>query len=147
MTELTDLDQSASTVVREFLNALEIQAADEASELLTDDIAWLNNSLPVVRGAKRVRQVFDLAAKTRVGFAVQIHHIASSDNVVLTERTDILRFGPVRVAFWVCGTFELRDGKIAVWHDYFSYSNFARGIAVGLFQAVVPSKRLASADL
>ena len=64
----------------------------------------------------------------------------------MTERTDVLRFGRVRVAFWVCGTFELRDGKIAVWRDYFSYLDILRGTVVGVVQAVLPSRMLGSPD-
>ncbi|MFH5230983.1 limonene-1,2-epoxide hydrolase family protein [Antrihabitans spumae] len=142
MTPLSDIKQDATTTVREFLGALEVDATAEALELVTDDVEWINNSLSTARGAGNLDRALSMGPKLRVGFAAHIHHIAesataSSESVVLTERTDVLRFGPVRIAFWVCGTFELRDGKIAIWHDYFSWANFAKGTAVGLTQAVL----------
>jgi len=40
------------------------------------------------------------------------------------------------VAFWVAGTFELRDGRIILWHDHFSWENFLRGTTVGVWRAI-----------
>ena len=60
-----------------------------------------------------------------------MHHIAADGPVVLTERTDVLGVGPVRAAFWVCGTFEVHDGRITVWRDRFDFADltwsFVRG--------------------
>jgi limonene-1,2-epoxide hydrolase len=39
--------------------------------------------------------------------------------VVVTERTDRFRFKDRWVDLPVAGVFELRDGKIALWRDYF----------------------------
>ena len=140
MTELSDVQQDEITTVRELLAALEVNAIDEVLELVTDDVEWINVSLPAVRGKERFRRALALMPRFNVGFAVHIHNIAGEGNTVLTERTDVLRFGPVRVAFWVCGTFELRDGKVAVWRDYFSYLDVLRGTAVGIVQAVLPRR-------
>ncbi|MGW4365946.1 limonene-1,2-epoxide hydrolase family protein [Nocardia takedensis] len=132
-----ELTQNSITTVREFLSALELDALDEAAELLDPDIVWKNSSLPDVRGARRVIGVMRGLEGDRFGFAVDIHHIAAeSEEVVLTDRTDYLRFGPVRIAFWVTGTFRLREGRIVLWQDRFSFENFFRGVAVGLFRAV-----------
>jgi limonene-1,2-epoxide hydrolase len=41
-------------------------------------------------------------------------------------------------AFWVCGTFEVRDGRITLWRDRFDYADltwaFLRGTAAGLLR-------------
>lgn len=50
-------------------------------------------------------------------FEVEMHHNAENNGVVLTERTDILRGPLLDTEFWVCGTFVIRDGLIAVWRD------------------------------
>ena len=56
--------------------------------------------------------------------------------IVLTERTDILGFGPLSVDFWVCGRFEVRDGRICGWRDYFSTADMTRGVARGIIRMV-----------
>ncbi|MRH86623.1 epoxide hydrolase [Nocardia sp. SYP-A9097] len=139
MAEIPELQQDAVTTVREFFAAMEMKAVTEALELVDPGIVWKNTSLPDVRGVDRVRWILDKLSNPRFGFRADMHHIAADeDGVVLTERTDYLRMGPVEIAFWVCGTFELVDGRIALWHDHFSWENFLRGTVVGLFRAVLP---------
>ncbi len=40
-------------------------------------------------------------------------------SVVLTERIDTFTVGDVVAPLPVMGTFEVRDGKISAWRDYF----------------------------
>src|SRR5690606_9905472 len=129
------LEQDSVTTVRQFSAALELGAVGEALELLHPDIVWKNTSLPDVRG-ERVAQVLRGLDREQFGFAAIMHHIAADGPIVLTDRTDILRFGPLRISFWVAGTFELRDGRIILWHDHFSWENFLRGVVVGVWKAV-----------
>ncbi|MFE3444479.1 limonene-1,2-epoxide hydrolase family protein [Nocardia sp. NPDC059180] len=131
-----ELEQDSITTVREFFAALELGAVGEALELLHPDIVWKNTSLPDVRGKRRVAGILRGLNRDRFGFAAEMHHIAADGIIVLTDRTDILRVGPLRIAFWVTGTFELRDGQIILWHDHFSWENFLRGTVVGLWRAV-----------
>jgi len=42
----------------------------------------------------------------------------------LTERRDIFAFANGRIDLPVMGTFEVRDGKIAAWRDYFDLGMF-----------------------
>jgi limonene-1,2-epoxide hydrolase len=49
----------------------------------------------------------------------EIVHLAARDNVVLTERVDTFTVGQVVAGLPVMGTFEVRDGKISAWRDYF----------------------------
>lgn len=136
MTE-KDVDQDAITTVREFFNAMELGAVSEALELVYPDIVWKNTSLPDVRGFDRVAELLRGLNRDQFGFAAEMHHIAAQGDIVLTDRTDILRFGPVRISFWVTGTFELREGRIILWHDHFSWENFLRGAVVGVVRAVL----------
>ncbi len=127
--------QDSITTVREFFAALEIGAVDEALELLDPDIVWKNTSLPDIRGIRRVGGVLRGLDRDAFGFAVDMHHIAANGAIVLTDRTDYLRAGPLTIGFWVTGTLELRDGRIVLWHDHFSWENFLRGTAAGLWRA------------
>ena len=55
----------------------------------------------------------------------EMTHIAAAGDVVLTERVD--RFiGAKNVELPVMGTFEIKDGKIAVWRDYFDLAAWTR---------------------
>jgi len=50
--------------------------------------------------------------------------IAADGATVLTERLDVFTFANGRIDLPVMGTFEVRDGKIAAWRDYFDMGMF-----------------------
>lgn len=113
-------------VVRDFLQALAKPDTELAVSLLDDDVEWHNTGLPTFRG-KRVFGMLRDMERRRIGFGVDIHHIAAEGDIVLTDRTDYLRKGPVKTGFWVRGTFTVRDGLVTVWDDAFSLGNFLKG--------------------
>lgn len=137
MTDEPELPESAVTVVREFFAALELSAVPEALELVHPEIVWKNTGLPDVRGIGRVGPILKGLGRKHLGFAAQIHYIAQNANgLVVTERTDYLRGGPVRIAFPVSGNFELREGRIVLWDDHFGWGDLLRGTKDGLLNAV-----------
>jgi limonene-1,2-epoxide hydrolase len=127
-------------VVETFLYALQDQDFDTVDSLLADNIVWENVGYPTIRGRKRIVGIFR-RGKGRVGFEVKFHRIATEGNAVLTERTDVLIIGPVRLQFWVCGAFEVHGGRITLWRDYFDLYDVLKGTARGLVGAVVRSLR------
>jgi len=50
---------------------------------------------------------------------IETLHLAVRDDVVLTERVDTFTMGAKVATLPVMGTFEVRDGKISAWRDYF----------------------------
>ena len=59
----------------------------------------------------------------------EVHHIAETDaGVVMTERTDRFKISGDWIALPVMGTFEIADGKITAWRDYFDMSQFQNAI-------------------
>ncbi|UGT57644.1 limonene-1,2-epoxide hydrolase family protein [Nocardia asteroides] len=137
MNDQPELPENAVTVVREFFAAMEVGAVDEALELLDPEIVWKNSGLPSVRGKNRVAGLLRGLNRPQLGFAADMHHIAADGDIVLTDRTDFLRAGPVTIAFWVTGTFELRAGRIVLWDDHFSMGNVLRGTVVGAARAIL----------
>ncbi|MBB3036828.1 limonene-1,2-epoxide hydrolase family protein [Hoyosella altamirensis] len=130
---------NTGTVV-EFLAALRDRNYEQALSFVTEDVVWHNVSLPKVRGKSRLRQAFVMMDKLAIRFDVQFRNISGDDRAVLTERTDALSLGRLRTEFWVCGTFEFREGKIAVWRDYFDYANMSGALLRGLLGVVLPRR-------
>ncbi|MDH6283519.1 limonene-1,2-epoxide hydrolase family protein [Prescottella agglutinans] len=118
---------TAVQVVEDFFAAIGGADVDRAMEHLAPDVVWQNTGLPTLRGLPAVRRAFELANRPTLRFGVEMQNIASEGETVLTERIDTLYAGPLRSRFWVCGTFELRDGRIVLWRDRFSWGNFAAG--------------------
>jgi limonene-1,2-epoxide hydrolase len=128
-----------ASVVRQFLQLLEQGDAAGAVALLADDIVWRNTGMPTMRGRRVTGALLDME-KRGIGFAVRMHHLAADGPIVLTERTDALRYRRVQTSFWVCGTFEVRDGLIVLWDDHFSWGNLLRSSVGGLLRAPFASR-------
>jgi limonene-1,2-epoxide hydrolase len=55
-----------------------------------------------------------------------VKHIVADGDVVLTERVDTFEIGGRTITLPVMGTFEVRDGKIAAWRDYFDLAQWTK---------------------
>lgn len=137
---------SAADVVRRFLQALVERDIDTAVDLVADDLAYENVSLPTIRTRHRFDRMARRFFAGSMRFDVRIHRIATDGPTVLTERTDALMMGGYRTQFWVCGTFEVVDGKITLWRDYFDWGAILASMGRGLLGLVVPSLRPRFAD-
>jgi limonene-1,2-epoxide hydrolase len=133
-------DPAPASVVERFLDRLRTDP-EAAADFLAPDAQWMNNGLPAVRGRGRVRRVFRALERIDTGFDVYVHTISVDGGSVMTERTDALKWGPMRVQFWVCGRFDVRDGEIVHWQDYFDYLTTMAAIVRGLLGIVVPAAR------
>ena len=114
---------------------------DEAVALLAVDVRYENVGLPTVRGRERVRSLFGRAYEGGAGFDVVIHTICADGASVLTERTDILKFRKLHVQLWVCGRFDVRDGQVVLWRDYFDFVDFSKGLLRGMLGVHLPGLR------
>ena len=135
----TDVDNAHTVEV--FLAALQDQDLDTAAAQLDDNLVYENVGYPTIRGRARAVKLFRGLQRPNLGFEAKIHRIAVNGASVLTERTDVLVIGPVRMQFWVCGVFEVHNGRITLWRDYFDMFDMLKGTVRGLVGAVAPALR------
>jgi limonene-1,2-epoxide hydrolase len=144
MTELTDTNTDNSTdnirTVEGFLNALQDEDFDTVEASFDDNLVYENVGLSRIRGGRRTAKLLS-RMQGRIGFEVKIHRIAADGSAVLTERTDALIFGPLRIQFWACGIFEVHNGRITLWRDYVDFYDMLKATVRGLVALVVPPLR------
>lgn len=128
-------------VVEAFLGALAAGDLDMAGDLLDEHVTYVNVGLPTLRGRRRAIGFLRPLARPGWSFEVYLHAIAANAGTVLTERTDVLSFGPLRMQFWVAGRFDVQDGRITLWRDSFDYLDTFRAFVRGLLGVVVPPLR------
>ena len=129
-------------LVERFLELLRAKDIDGAAELLAADVEYVNVGLPTVRGRERVRRLLRATlGLDGAGFEVYLHTISANGSSVLTERTDVMKFGRLRIQFWVCGRFDVDDEQIVLWRDYFDQMNFWAATARGLLGTIIPAVR------
>ncbi len=139
-TSIDRLHPDNARTVEIFLAAMQDHDIDGAGAALDEHLVYQNVGFPTIRGRARAMKLFR-SMEGRAGFEVKIHRIAVNGSSVLTERTDALVFGRVRLQFWVCGVFEVTDGRITLWRDYFDMFDFTKALARGLLGAVIPALR------
>jgi limonene-1,2-epoxide hydrolase len=133
-------DTDNARAVETFLYAMQDEDFDTVDSLMADTIVWQNVGLPTLQGRQRIVKILR-RGQGKVGFEVKIHRIAVDGNSVLTERTDALVIGPLRLQFWVCGVFEVHAGRITLWRDYFDMWDMTKATLRGLAATVFPSLR------
>lgn len=111
--------------VTALIRANEARDVEAVLGLLTDDIAYENVPMGVMHGHDEVRAMLGpfLGGAERVEWEV-LEQVEQGD-VVMNERVD--RFwlpGDIAIELRVAGLFKVRDGKVALWRDYFDLAVF-----------------------
>jgi limonene-1,2-epoxide hydrolase len=116
-------------VVRDFMAAF-ISAwptGDSGSlgRFFSADAEYRNGSLDAVRGRDAI--VDDLSRMMKLGGKVDAHirTLVADGTIVMTERVDYVTLGSKRAGLRVAGVFEVHDGVITAWRDYFDPEEFA----------------------
>ena len=105
--------------VHSFMTAAAARDYDTALALLTDDVEYQNMMLPPVRGRDAVRETLEGLLALCSDSEWVVHREVAEGTLVMNERTDRFRIGDTWTDLPVMGMFELRNGQIALWRDYF----------------------------
>ncbi len=119
---------SAEEVVRDFMAAFMAAwptgDAVTLSSFFSEDAEYRNGPLEPVHGRDAI--VADLARMMSLGGEVDadLRHLLSDGAVVMTERVDYVRLGEKTASLRIAGVFEVHDGVITGWRDYFDPKEF-----------------------
>lgn len=85
----------------------------------TDGAVYHNIPLEAVHGRAAIEEYFAGMVASFGGIDFRIHRQLANGNLVLNERVDVLTVNGRTVEVPVMGAFEVADGKITAWRDYF----------------------------
>ncbi len=111
-------------LVRDFCAAWSHLDVDELLGFLTEDCFYHNIPMEPCVGHAAIRAFVEPFLKGATSAEFEIKHSTSSGNVVMNERVDRFAMGTKTLELPVAGVFEIRDGKIAAWRDYFDLDSF-----------------------
>jgi limonene-1,2-epoxide hydrolase len=109
----------AERVVREMCDAFSKHDAEALRRFFTDDVVYHNIPMDPAVGIDAAISFIDGFFGMCQNLLIETIHLAVRGNVVLTERIDTFTVGDIVAPLPVMGTFEIRDGKISAWRDYF----------------------------
>lgn len=111
--------QTPLEVVKAFLAAMEVKDYDAGLKFIADDCEYDNVPISKQYGPAGVRAVLEpFFAPTLENKFIILREVAAGP-IVFVERLDQHRLATGLVELPVTGVFEVHDGLITVWHDYF----------------------------
>ena len=105
--------------VLELIDACNRIDMDAIIDCFTDDAVYHNIPMAKVQGKAAIRETLATIIGDSEAVQWDMLNIADDGGVVLTERVDKFKINGVWAEIPVMGVFEVSDGKIAAWRDYF----------------------------
>ena len=100
----------------------------ELAAFFTDDAVYHNIPQAPVTGRDAIASTIDSFIRPGPpgieSIEFRVINIAANGPVVMTERVDVFRISNKSFDLQVMGTFEVTDGKINAWRDYFDQNQF-----------------------
>ena len=117
---------SNNEIVSAFCESWASRNIDTIMEFFAEDAVYHNIPMdPPNEGKAQIRQVIETFMSDPDAVEFKVHHQAENDEgVVMNERTDYFHIGDHTISLRVMGVFELADGKITGWRDYFDMNQY-----------------------
>ena len=130
MIDLNVASNANERVVLALIRAMELGTLPDAIELgCSDDFVWANSGLATIHGKQALWAQLGKGGfssditilKTMTHFGADLIHMASSGEVVFTERVDHHwdEAGRDLMTPHICGIAEILDGKITAFRDFY----------------------------
>lgn len=98
-------------------------------DCFTDDGIWDVVPLTSAQGREGIRALMAPMFDLMTGIEVIVHRQIEVGDVVMHERLDRFEVNGTWHEIPVAGVFEVREGKLALWRDFFDLKAFERQIA------------------
>lgn len=114
-------------IIRDFIAAWSRLNVDEIVSYFAEDGVYHNMPTQPVKGHANLRNFISAFLKSWTKTDWDVLNIVSQGNVVLAERLDrTIVGGSKKVDLPCCGVFEMANGKIKVWRDYFDMATYTK---------------------
>lgn len=116
-------------IIREFIEAWSRLDADALIEYFAADGVYHNMPAAPVSGHDNLKPFIAgfIANWTRTDW--DILNLVEDGDVVIAERLDRTMVGDIPVDLPCCGVFEMENGKIKVWRDYFDMATYTKHLS------------------
>jgi limonene-1,2-epoxide hydrolase len=118
-----------SDLIIEFCQAWSRLDPVELAAYFTEDGIYHNMPAGPVEGRDEIETFIRGFTATWTKTNWDLLNVLDNGNIVIAERLDRTQAGEKKVDLPCTGVFEIRDGRIAVWRDYFDMGTYARGMS------------------
>jgi limonene-1,2-epoxide hydrolase len=124
-----DSTDGPAEIVRRFCAAWSDLDVDELMAFFADDAVYHNIPLEPAVGKDAIRSTIAGFTGGLEKLDFRVEHLAADGPFVLTERVDVFVTKEHSIELPVMGTFEVHDGAIVAWRDYFDLNQFMSQLA------------------
>jgi limonene-1,2-epoxide hydrolase len=111
-------------IVRDFVAAWAGLDPTEIASYFAEDGCYYNIPAQPVRGRANIEQMIRGFMATWTAADFELSKIAAAGDLVVTERIDRIKTSRGDVDLPCAGIFEMENGKIKEWRDYFDMNTF-----------------------
>jgi limonene-1,2-epoxide hydrolase len=115
-------------IIREFIEAWSRLDPGELAAYFAEDGVYHNMPMGPVSGRANVEELIRGFTASWSETTWDVVNVVSSGDLVIAERLDRTRAGDKSADLPCVGVFELEDGKIKTWRDYFDFATYQRGL-------------------
>jgi len=112
--------------IKAFIAAWSNLDVDELVGYFCEDGIYYNMPAQPVQGHEKLKLFIEgfIAKWTKTTW--ETLNIIGEGNVVIVERLDRTEVGDIKVDLPCCGVFEIEEGKIKIWRDYFDMGTYTK---------------------
>ena len=110
--------------VNAFMQHIESKDIDSAVALLADNVSYENMPIDPISGRDAVRQVLEGFLQPAVHVEWRVLFEWEIGGTVINERLDRFQIGDGWLELPVAGFFQVEDGLITLWRDYFDMGSY-----------------------
>jgi limonene-1,2-epoxide hydrolase len=129
---------NAEAIVREFCTVVSKRDVELVRPLFGDGVVYHNVGMEPSAGLADVLANLEGQWAMFDVYEFEIVHLSVSGDTVLTERVDTIGSGGARWPLPVMGAFDVEDGKITAWRDYFDAALIGKLMAGEDVSSLVP---------
>ena len=112
--------------IKDFIAAWSNLDSDELVGYFSEDGIYYNMPTQPVQGKEQLKQFIGSFISNWTKTNWDTLNIIGKGDVVIAERLDRTEVGDIKVDLPCCGVFEMEEGKIKVWRDYFDMGTYTK---------------------
>ena len=122
------MSDSAEMVVRKFFAAFPQSDVDELISFFGDRAVYIDGPRGIHRGVDDIRAEFEVQVQMVPSTAVDIKSLVTDGHTVMVERGEQFVIQGKPVDHEVVDVFEVDDGHITRWRDYYDLTSLAERV-------------------
>ena len=112
--------------IKAFIAAWSNLDVDELVGYFCEDGIYYNMPAQPVQGHEKLKLFIEGFIEKWTKTTWETLNIIGEGNVVIVERLDRTEVGDIKVDLPCCGVFEMEEGKIKIWRDYFDMGTYTK---------------------